>query len=215
MNGNITPLADNVSFEAAAANEAFACVMNSFERYGVYPGETVLIIGAGAIGMMHAALAFMSGATKVILNDLSEDRLAKCKELEPRLIIVSGDPAETVNAETDGNGVDVVITACSVASVQEAAPSYSALNGRVNLFGGLPKGKTADLDTNIIHYKQLLVSGTTRSSHEQFRKTLDFIAKKLVDVDSLVTHRFSIDEIDQAIENASKQQGLKQAVVFE
>ena len=215
IRGNVTPLEDSVSYEAAAANEAFACVMNSFERYGMFPGETALIIGAGAIGMMHAALAFKSGAEKVILNDLSEGRLALCKKIEPRIITVAGDPTETVNAETGGKGVDVVVTACSVAPVQEAALSYAAINGRVNYFGGLPKGRTINLDTNIIHYKQLSVTGTTRSSHEQYRKTLSFIAKKLVDVDSLVTHRFALDMVGKAIENAKNQEGLKQAVIFE
>ncbi|MDR0519846.1 MAG: alcohol dehydrogenase catalytic domain-containing protein [Clostridiales Family XIII bacterium] len=213
-NGNVTPIGENVSFEAAAANEAFACVYNSFERYGVNPGDTVLIIGAGAIGMMHAGLALMAGAAKVILNDLSESRLAECKAIEPRIITVSKDLKEAVDIETGGAGANVVITACSVAAVQESAFDYAALNGRVNFFGGLPAGKDARLDTNQIHYKQLQVSGTTRSSHGHYRKTLEFISKGLVDVDALVTGRYPIDSVRQAFDNAAQQKGLKQAIVF-
>jgi len=215
LHGNITPLPDNISYEAAAANEAFACVFNAFERYGFYPGETALIIGAGAIGLMHAALVLMAGASKVFLNDLSEERLAICKNIEPRLITIAGDPTEIINVETNNKGVDLVITACSSVIVQEEAFSYAALNGRINFFGGLPSGRTINADTNIIHYKQLSVSGTTRSSHDHYRKALGFIEKNLVDVDSFVTHRFPIDRIDEAIENASNQRGLKQAIVFE
>ena len=155
--GNVTVLDDNVSFEAAAANEAFACAYNAYERYNVYPGDAVLIIGAGAIGLMHAKLAKMSGASKIILNDISESRLAECKKLEPSIITVKDDLPHRVMEETDGKGVNVVVTACSVASVQQDALTYASIDGRVNFFGGLPKGKEkVELDTNIIHYKQLI-----------------------------------------------------------
>ena len=214
LNGNVTPIADNVSFEAAAANEAFACVYNSFERYNVNPGDVVLIIGAGAIGMMHAELAFMAGASAVIMNDLSEERLELCKTLDPRITIASKDLKNVVDSMSDGRGADVVITACSVQSVQEDAFNYAALNGRVNFFGGLPAGKNAVLDTNQIHYKQLFVSGTTRSNLEQYRKTLEFITKGIVDIDPLITDTYQIEDIETAFKNAASQKGLKQAIVF-
>jgi L-iditol 2-dehydrogenase len=211
----VTPLTDGVSFEAAAANEAFACVYNSFERYGVNPGDVVLIIGAGAIGMMHAELAFLAGASKVILNDIAQSRLNECKAIDPRIITVSENLKEAVDRETNGRGADGVVTACSVPSVQEAAFDYAGLDGRVNFFGGLPAGKDAVLDTNQIHYKQLQVSGTTRSSHEHYRKTLDFISKGIVDIDPLVTDRHPIESVHKAFENAAAQKGLKQAIVFD
>ncbi|MDR1291995.1 MAG: alcohol dehydrogenase catalytic domain-containing protein [Clostridiales Family XIII bacterium] len=213
--GNVTPIADKVSFRAAAANEAFACVYNSFERYGVNPGDAVLIIGAGAIGMMHAKLALMAGAPTVILNDLSEERLAQCKAIEPRVITVSTDLKDAVSRETNGGGANVVITACSVPAVQEQAFGYAALNGRVNFFGGLPSGKDARLDTNQIHYKQLQVSGTTRSSLCHYRKTLDLISKGLVDIDPLVTDSYRIEDIHRAFENAAAQKGVKHAIEFD
>ena len=65
---------------------------------------------------------------------------------------------------TQGRGADVIITACSSAEVQTRAIELAAVNGRVVFFGGLPKGKSVvPLDTNIIHYKQLIVTGTTRA----------------------------------------------------
>ena len=212
--GHVTPLPGDVSFEAGAANEAFACVYNAFERYGIMPGDAVLIIGAGAIGMMHAKLALMAGASKVILSDLSAERLKLCKDLDPRITIVSDDLKEAVKNETNGSGADVVITACSVQSVQEDAFNYAGLNGRVNFFGGLPAGKSACLDTNQIHYKQLIVTGTTRSNLEQYRKTLELIDGGLVDIDSLVTDKYPIDGINDAFKNAAAQIGLKQGIVF-
>jgi len=213
--GNVTILDDNVSFEAAAANEAFACVCNAYERYTVDPGDVVVIIGAGAIGIMHAKLAKMAGAAKIIMSDLSESRLAECLKLEPSFITVSNDLQQRVMKETDGKGANVVITACSVASVQQDALKLAGIDGRVNFFGGLPKGKEkVELDTNIIHYKQLILTGTTRSSLWHYRQALSFISSGLVDIDPLITHKFSINEVHTALENTASAAGLKQVIVF-
>lgn len=213
--GNVTPIADSVSFAAAASNEALSCAYNAFERYGVNPGETVVIIGAGAIGLMHAKLAKMAGAAKVILNDLSEERLAVCAKIEPSLVTVKDNLLERVMQETGGLGAEVVITACSAAQAQSASFDLAALDGRVNFFGGLPKGKSCvELDTNIIHYKQLSVTGTTRASHNHYRTTLRFIATGLIDLDSLLTHSYSLTNIHEALENGANAVGLRHAVVF-
>ncbi|MDR3210964.1 MAG: alcohol dehydrogenase catalytic domain-containing protein [Planctomycetota bacterium] len=214
--GNVTPLDPAISFAAAAANEALSCVYNAHERYRVQPGDTVAIIGAGAIGMMHAKLAWMSGAAKVILNDISTGRLAECARLDPRLTIIEADLPERLKEETSGNGADVVITACSAPAAQKAAFDLAGVDGRVNFFGGLPKGREkVELDTNIIHYKQLSVTGTTRASLAHYRLTLDLVGKGLVDLDQLVTHRFPLTEIKQAFANVAGGVGLKQAVVFD
>ena len=213
--GNVAILDDNVSFEAAAANEAFACVYNAYERYIVNPGDVVLIIGAGAIGLMHAKLAKMAGAAKVIVNDLSDSRLAECSKLEPSLITVKDDLHKRVMEETGEKGANVVITACSVASVQKIALTLAGIDGRVNFFGGLPKGKeNVELDTNTIHYKQLILTGTTRSSLWHYRKTLSFISSGIVDIDPLITHKFDLNEIHAAFDNLSEAVGLKQVIVF-
>lgn len=213
--GNVTPLADNVSYEAAAANEAFSCVNNAFARYRVNPGETVVIIGSGAIGMMHAKLARMSGAAKILMNDLSTQRLAACEKIDSSLIFVSKDLKDRVMAETNGKGAEVVITACSAAQAQKDSFALAGVDGRVNFFGGLPKGKeNVELDTNIIHYKQLTVTGTTRASLGQYRQTLGYISSGVVDIDRLVTHRLPLGEIAQAFANTADGVGLKQAIVF-
>lgn len=213
--GNVSPLDDAVTFEAGAANEALSCVYNAFCRYRVDPGDTVVVIGAGAIGMMHAKLAKMAGASTVIMNDLSLDRLKECAAIDPDLVIAADNLPEIAKEKTGGMGADVVITACSAAAAQRAAFALAGIDGRVNFFGGLPKGKEkVELDTNIIHYKQLTVTGTTRASLGHYRHTLRFVAGGLVDLDRLVTHRLPIHEVSQAFANAANGVGLKQVIVF-
>lgn len=90
-----------------------------------------------------------------------------------------------------------------------------AQNGRVNFFGGLPKeAEIVPLNSNLIHYKQLLVTGTTRASLGQFRKCLDLVAAELVDLQGLITGRYSLSEFDVALATAGSSQGYKSVVNF-
>ena len=80
-------------------------------------------------------------------------------------------------------------------------------------FGGVPAGKQpAALNTNLIHYKQLLVSSTTRSSLTQFRRTLEFIAAGLLNVDALVTDTYALEQTPEAFSNAAHAKGLKHVI---
>ena len=152
---------------------------------------------------------------KVIINDVHAERLQIASELDPDFITVSGEPGDELMRLTDGAGADVVITACPVASVQTRALELAAVNGRVIFFGGLPKGKSlVPLDTNIIHYKQLMVTGTTRQSLKHFQKVLDLISNRLIEVEDLITSTHSLDDIQTAINNAAQASGLKTRIAF-
>jgi L-iditol 2-dehydrogenase len=214
--GNLCLIAPEVSFAAAALAEPLSCVYNAFLRCGIRPGDRVLIIGAGPIGLMHAKLARLGGAAKVVLNDLSEERLAICRKLEPGLETVAGEVGERILSLTGGRGADVVITACPAPEAQVTALKVAAVNGRVLFFGGLPADRAVvGLDTNLIHYKQLVVSGTTRQSLSQYRAVLQLIADGLVNVDELVSARWPLERIGEGFAAVMRGSGLKHAVGFE
>jgi len=216
--GNIIEIPSGMAFEEAAIVEPLSCAYNGFSKCHIRPGDTVLIIGGGPIGIMHARLAKMAGAAKVFINDISQDRLALCRKADDFFTTIDASaPLENqINDLTDGCGVDVCITACPVPQVQTTALELTAINGRVLFFGGLPADKAnVRLNTNLIHYKQLLVTGTTRSSLAQFRTTLQLIADELIEVEDLVTSRSTIDEIQKTIENVSKGIGLKSTIYFD
>ncbi|MBQ7725604.1 MAG: alcohol dehydrogenase catalytic domain-containing protein [Clostridia bacterium] len=211
--GNLCPLPDNVSFEDGALAEPLSCVCNGFEHADIHPGDRVLVVGAGPIGIMHCAMALMAGGV-VYLNDLSPERLREAKSIYPALHILSGNLKEELTAATNGHGADAIITACPVPAVQAQAIELAAVGGRVIFFGGVPADKEpVGINTNLIHYKQLLVSGTTRASLAQYRKVLSFIAEGVLDVHPLITAHFSLSEIDKAIERAKKGTGLKNIIL--
>lgn len=214
--GNICVIDEHVSFEAAALNEPLSCVYNAFIKADIGPGDYVLIIGAGPIGLMHAKLAKMAGASKVMINDISEQRLAESQEVDPSFIsILSDGLKEQISKKTNGKGLDVCITACPAPAAQQIALELTGMNGRIIFFGGLPKNRQGvELNTNHIHYKQLVITGTTRASVSQFRKTLSFIADGILEVDSLISAKFSLAEIHQALGKAKDAIGLKNVINF-
>ncbi|MBO4432657.1 MAG: alcohol dehydrogenase catalytic domain-containing protein [Clostridia bacterium] len=210
--GNICLLDDNISFEQAAINEPLSCVYNGFEHANISAGDRVLVIGAGPIGIMHCALALMAGAV-VYLNDISDSRLAEAKAIYPKLNILKN--VDDI-MEATGDGADAIITACPVPSVQAKALELANIGGRVIFFGGIAaKNEPVPINTNLIHYKQLIVSGTTRASLYQYRKTLQFISDGVLDVKPLITNRLSLPEILSGIETAKKGIGLKNVIVME
>ncbi len=215
LQGNVFPVPDHVSDAAAALVEPLACVYNAFEKARPGPGDTVLIIGAGPIGLMHAKMARMAGASRVIVNDVNADRLAITREIDPAFLTVQGDPGAELARLTGGAGADVIITACPVAAMQTRAVELAAVNGPIVFFGGLPKGASVvPLDTNIIHYRQLLVTGTTRQSLRHFQQTLDLISGGVIRIEDLITASYPIAEARAAIIGAMAARGLKTRLAF-
>ena len=212
--GNVAIIPEHLSFEEAALAEPLSCALNAFEKSRIGLGDTVLIIGAGPIGIMHAKLARIGGAAKVFINDVSEARLEQCKSFDPDLITVRGEKLkEAIMSQTNNLGVDVCVTACPAPEAQQAALELMAINGRVSFFGGLPKNReVVGLNSNLIHYRQLEVSGTTRQSLIQYRKTLEMIASGLLDVADLVTARLPLDRFEEALAAAGSATGLKTVI---
>jgi L-iditol 2-dehydrogenase len=214
--GNIIKLSDTTSFSGAALIEPFSCVYNGFERAQITPGDSVLIHGAGPIGIMHAKLAKMAGASLVIISDLLQERLDMVKAIDPTFItILSSDVKNEVEALTRGLGINVSITACPSPDAQSLSIELGAVNGRVIFFGGLPESKKyVPLDTNIIHYKQLIVSGTSKASLLQIYKSIKLIESNVIQLDDLISAEYPIDKVHSAFEKAIEGNGLKFGVKF-
>ena len=215
VRGNLVLLDEKTSAEYAALCEPLSCVYNGFSKCFVKPGEHALVIGAGPIGVFHAQLLHLGGAI-VYMNDVSVERLADCKRIMPYVETYCGpDLKGFVMGRTRGQGLDVAITACPVPSVQAAALELMNYGGRINFFGGIPADKQpVPIDTNLVHYRELYLTGSTRSSIAQFRKCVDLVAEGLVDLSGVITHRYSLDQALEAMDNASKALGLKHVFTF-
>lgn len=214
--GNLMVLAEHVPFDQASVAEPFSCVYNGFSKCFVKPGDYAMVVGAGPIGLMHAMLLKLAGAT-VMMNDLSDERLAICRDLLPGVLTYRGDDLKGyVMEQTRGRGLDVAITANPVPQVQSAMLDMMNYGGRINFFGGVPESKQpVPINTNLIHYKELYLTGSTRSSIAQFRKTLNFVEQNLISLAGIVTDRYPLADVLTAFDNAKAARGLKHTIVFD
>ena len=216
IGGNLVIIPGNLSFLEASLNEPFSCVYNAYESLKTGPIDNVLIIGAGAIGLLHLILSKIAGAKKVIVSDISDDRLKIAKKYGADVILNPSrvNLKEEVFINTDGKGADVIITACSIPSIQEEALDLAAKLGRINFFGGLPEGKDSIMfKSNIVHYRQLKITATTGSTILQFIKSMKILENKKFDIRGLITHTFGLEEIEDAFEKAISGEGLKISIV--
>jgi len=212
--GNVTIVPDHVSLQDAALAEPLSCVFSAFERNKVKPGDIVLIMGAGPIGLMHAKLHLMAGAGAVIMNDLLPERLNTCRSIEPSVLTVLPDELEELLADVSrGRGADIVITAAPAPATHQRALELVAVNGTVSFFGGLPRDKEiVPINTNLIHYKQIWVTGTTRQNLRQYRKTLELLDRGLISLEGMVTRAVPLEDIEAVFDDTMHSRGLKNGI---
>jgi len=218
LQGNLIPFSDSVSFEEMALAEPLSCCINAYESVGTKPGDDVLIVGSGPMGALHLQVNRRAGARRIFIADIVESRLELLKKFKPDVIINTRkhDLVETVMEQTGGRGVDVVITACPAPDVQQQAVELAAKMGRINLFGGLPKGKEhVPMNTNRIHYNSIIVTGTTGASISQHERAMRFIEGGQIDTKSVISKKFSVSRIGEAFEFAMSGKGLKTIIGFE
>jgi len=216
LQGNLIPLPHGLTPDDATLNEPLSCVYNGFLKCEIAVGENVLIVGAGPIGIMHAMFARLAGAAKIILCDLSQERLVQCQSLLKDVRVCPSDQlADFVMDQTQGNGMDVAVVACPSTQMQSQVVLLMNYGGRVNFFGGVPvAAQPVPINTNLVHYKELRLTGSTRASTEHFRKTLGFISEGLIDVRKLITARFNINDIMSAFD-MSNGLSLKKLITFD
>ena len=193
---------------------AFLCIQR-FHEVLRQASEYALVVGAGPIGVSHAMLLHMAGAS-VLMNDLSQERLDLCKKILPFIETYSGNDLKGFVKEwTRGRGLDIAITACPVPQVQAAMLPLMNYGGRINFFGGIPASKQpVPIDTNLVHYRELYLTGSTRSSIAQFRKTLELVSQGLINVKAIITDRYGLKDIKAAFENAQAARGMKHVITF-
>jgi L-iditol 2-dehydrogenase len=215
--GNIAILDDSLSADVAACVEPMSCVVNGQQLTGIHRNDVVLVIGAGPIGVMHAKLAMASGAARVLVYDLSAQRMEQCAALVANCTAVTGNGLkESVMALTRGQGVDVCIIACPSPEMQALSLELMRMNGRILYFGGLPADKDmVSIPTNLIHYRQLSIHGSTRANVSQYRESLEMASSGLLDLSAIITGRFRIEQFRDAVQHMRSAAGLKAVIIFE
>lgn len=210
--GNVIPISESVDPAVAALMEPFACVLRGQIALHLKPGEVVLIMGAGPIGVMHTKLAKARGAGRVIVSEPIADRAAQAGRMgADRVVNPAAENLKSVLLEeSQGRGADVIIVAAPVHAAQELALDLAAMSGRINFFGGLPKDRPIiNLDSNLVHYKELVITGTTACSTADCWQASQIVSSGLVDLSDIVSKRFPLKDAMMAFAAAEDRKSLK------
>lgn len=213
---NVRKIPDHVSFEEAAFCEPLACCINGSMATRIDIGDDVAIVGCGPIGLQHLQLARARGA-RVIAVDLDDRRLDAAKRLGAHDLVWlgDGDSVAKVKELTDGRGADAVVVAVGDVRAIEQGIQMAGLNGRVQIFAGTHPAQEISLDPNAVHYGQLVVTGSHDFTPHQFTTALKLISYGIVEVKSLITHRFPLAQVQEALETTASRRGLKAMVYME
>ena len=210
--GDLIPVDPSVAPAVAALVEPFACVVRGQDPLHIGPGDVVLVMGAGPIGTMHAMLARLKGARRVIVSDLIPSRLEQVARLaaDRTVNIAEEDLSAVVMEESNGEGADAIIVATAAHQAQEDALHLAAIGGRINYFGGLPKDRpTITFNSNVVHYKELVVTGTTACSTSDCWRAAAIVSSGRLELSELVSGRFALVQIREAFEAAESKNALK------
>jgi len=214
--GPVTLMPDHLSYQEAALAEPLACAINGLELAQMSLGKSLCVIGLGPIGCMMLELSKVFGASQVFAAQRSLKRLDLAQPFLPsaRFIATENeDLVETVMRETNGRGVDVVITTAGTVKAHEDAIKMVAHRGYVNLFGGLKNQPPLMLDSNLIHYKECFVMGSHGSLPRHHQKAVKLIADKAVNAASYISRTFPLAEINEAFAYHESRGGLKTVVL--
>ncbi|MFA5015034.1 MAG: zinc-dependent dehydrogenase [Actinomycetota bacterium] len=210
--GNIFILPDTMTFEEGALVEPLSAAFNGIESARINLSDIVLIIGAGPMGILNLMLAKLKGAQKVIVSEINPERIKIAEEAGADYIInpQKQDLKSRLMEFSYNRGPDAIIVSVSSAKAQEETLDNIARCGRIVFFGGLPKGiDTINFKSNVVHYKQVIVTGTTGSSIVQYNRSLELAASKKIDLNRLISKKFKLEDAEQAFSNAALPENLK------
>jgi len=187
----------------ACLAEPVSCAVNSCENSQVKGGDTVLVMGAGPMGILNALVARQYGAKQVILSEINPERLAQGAAFGfDRLVNpATEDLGEVVRSMTDGYGADVVIVAAPAAAPQEQALALVRKRGTVCLFASLPHDRRMiTVDSRLLHYGELRVVGTSDSTPEHVARAVEILGQASFPAGRIVTHVLGLDGFAEAVE---------------
>ena len=201
--GGVLKIPDSMSFEDAAMIEPLACCIRAWNKFTHKNNDSIAVLGIGPTGIMHALLAKIYGFEKIFCLDFNEFRLDFAKKFEA-IAINSGNTnaLEQIKSETANQGVDVVIVATSSLNALKDAVNFVRKGGTIVMFGVPSKGAIIDLDMSEIYSKGITIVNSYAASDFDTKEALEKISNKQINVSQLITHKYNLQECQQAFVHA-------------
>lgn len=214
-NQSIFELPDSMSFEEGSMIEPLACCIRGWKKLSFVKGDSVLIFGIGPIGILHAMLAKIYGASTIYCVDINKNKVNFCKKMNLG-ICVDGRTSELEDCINlnDGLRPDLIIIATYDMSVLPKSIEIIRKGGTILIFGEPQKEINVNVDINKIYSKEVRLLTTYAATNEEIHEALHMITKKEIDVNKIITHRYSILESKAAFKKLHDRNDVIKAIII-
>lgn len=208
----ITPVAGEIAPPHLALAEPLSCCLRATRRLPIASDSRVLVLGTGPIGLIHCGLASSAGARVMACGRQARLDPARAMGAEVTTSAQGEDLVREVLAWTDGVGADVVIIAVGDPGLVPIAAQCARIGGHVSFFAGFPAGSTAQIDPNLVHYRELTLSGSANATLDDYASAVDALSSGRIDLSPLITHEYELSDVSDALDAVRTRAGLKVAV---
>lgn len=210
--GGVLPLPRSLSFEEGAFVEPLACTIRALDRFRVPKGSTILVSGAGPMGLLTIQLLPSYGAERILVSEVSAYRLRHAERLGASTVNPREEELrEAVLGETEGRGADLAIVATSNPEALLQAIESTRDGGTVGLLG-IPEAGATLPDVSRLLTQELSLISSNAATERETQRSLRMLAEGTIEVAPLVTHRVGLDEIAKGFALAESAEALKVVV---
>jgi L-iditol 2-dehydrogenase len=205
----------SLSYTEAALLEPLACVLHGLAQVRLRPDDTVVLLGGGAIALMHMLALRARGIERVVVVARSEHRAALARQLGARAVILADarEAKEPVLELTGGRGADVVVECTGQVAVWEASPALARRGGQVVLFGGCPEGTVVHFDTTRLHYDQIILLSPFHFTPRDVRQSYELLEAGDFGGAALITAQYPLEGLSEALMRHQRGDGAKFAII--
>lgn len=210
---NLFPIPDSLSFTAGSLTEPLAVAVHAVSLRQVRPFDSVLVIGAGAIGLLTLQVLKLAGAGKVAISDVNEDRLALAREIgaDYTFNATKQDFAEFLQETTGGAGFDITYEAVGITPTVQQSIQGVKYGGTVVWIGN--NQRVVEVDMQSIVTREVSVAGTYGMNQQDFARALQMLASGAIDVEPLVNRRATLAEGETLFDELIKDQTVVKCVI--
>ena len=198
--GGVLKIPDEMSFEEAAMIEPLACCLRAWKKFNYQKNDTAVILGVGPTGIMHALLARSVGFSKIFCSDINDFRLDFAKKLGFEAVRSNESSEKILQSTIDG--VDVAIVATGNLNAFDSAINLVRKGGTIVMFGVPSKDASIDINMSNVYSKEITITTTYAASDTDTKNALELIASGTIDVKSLITHKYTLEDSQKAFEHA-------------
>lgn len=211
----VFPIPDKLSFRDAALIEPIAACLNGVQRALPQPSGTVVVLGAGFMGLVCIQLYKLFG-NFVIATDLLEERRDAAQKQGADVVLNpnSSDVLKEVKHITEFLGADAVLCSVGGKKITEDGMNMLKKGGTLVLLASAPGGTTFEVDLNRLHYDQSVITGSVSYTSPGYEWTMQALVKGLLDVDALISHTGPLDKTEEFLKLTRDLQGLKKVILL-